>query len=283
MRDVPTTFEALKQTVEALLKDEVDQKKPQDYVIKYVDKDNEMIDVSDDEDLFTAYEVAENELGGNLKFVIDQRSLAKNDSETESHDKKAKKVKKHKKEKKEKKEKKAKKLKEETKTLKDKINAHSKKLQEQDFEDQEPIIVDVTNEHNSSKIGTSVQPQAFCQPRVNEESSEESEEEEEVKGRCRTVRPCRRPMGLPPRKAMKRLICRELDQIAPQIFQELIECKELGKPCVKPGEEQIHTSQVVTHPNVACDGCSISPITGVRYKCSVCNNFDYCELCEERL
>jgi hypothetical protein len=35
--------------------------------------------------------------------------------------------------------------------------------------------------------------------------------------------------------------------------------------------------------NVACDGCGISPITGIRYKCCVCRNFDYCEICEERL
>lgn len=40
-------------------------------MIKYVDKDDEMINVSDDEDLQTAYEVAELELDGNLKFVID--------------------------------------------------------------------------------------------------------------------------------------------------------------------------------------------------------------------
>ena len=42
-----------------------------DYTIKYIDKDEEPINVSDDEDLLTAYEVAEYELGGNLKFVIE--------------------------------------------------------------------------------------------------------------------------------------------------------------------------------------------------------------------
>lgn len=40
---------------------------------------------------------------------------------------------------------------------------------------------------------------------------------------------------------------------------------------------------IVTHNNVACDGCGINPMIGVRYKCSVCKNFDYCEICEERL
>lgn len=37
-----------------------------------------------------------------------------------------------------------------------------------------------------------------------------------------------------------------------------------------------------THPGVACDGCGVHPIIGIRYKCSVCKNFDYCEVCEDR-
>jgi hypothetical protein len=38
----------------------------------------------------------------------------------------------------------------------------------------------------------------------------------------------------------------------------------------------------VEHPNVTCDGCGIKPIIGNRYKCTVCNDFDYCEACEEK-
>lgn len=34
------------------------------------------------------------------------------------------------------------------------------------------------------------------------------------------------------------------------------------------------------HLNVNCDGCGKGPIQGVRYKCTVCKNFDYCETCE---
>ena len=35
-----------------------------------------------------------------------------------------------------------------------------------------------------------------------------------------------------------------------------------------------------THPRVICDGCGANPITGVRYKCSVRDDFDLCGACE---
>ena len=32
--------------------------------------------------------------------------------------------------------------------------------------------------------------------------------------------------------------------------------------------------------NITCDGCAEYPITGLRFKCTVCDNFDFCEFCE---
>lgn len=38
----------------------------------------------------------------------------------------------------------------------------------------------------------------------------------------------------------------------------------------------------VTHYHVKCDDCACAPIQGVRYKCTVCPNFDLCGTCEAK-
>lgn len=50
----------------------------------------------------------------------------------------------------------------------------------------------------------------------------------------------------------------------------------------EPKVEEIKKEPVVLciHPNVRCDGCGISPIQGVRFKCTVCPNFDFCQTCK---
>lgn len=34
------------------------------------------------------------------------------------------------------------------------------------------------------------------------------------------------------------------------------------------------------HENVKCNGCGCLPVTGIRFKCTQCPDFDFCELCE---
>ena len=50
--------------------------------------------------------------------------------------------------------------------------------------------------------------------------------------------------------------------------------KEIQKP--SQTEKPVHTG-------INCDGCGAKEIVGCRFKCAVCQNFDYCEECEEKL
>lgn len=74
---LPQTYEELRQAVEAQINEErayfshPEFAGKKDYTIRYQDGDQEVINVSDDEDLSTAYEVAKKELGGVLKFKVD--------------------------------------------------------------------------------------------------------------------------------------------------------------------------------------------------------------------
>jgi len=43
----------------------------------------------------------------------------------------------------------------------------------------------------------------------------------------------------------------------------------------------VEVKRVPTGNNFTCNGCNVKGITGVRYKCSVCKDFSFCENCEE--
>ncbi len=46
---------------------------------------------------------------------------------------------------------------------------------------------------------------------------------------------------------------------------------------------QLNNESPKVHTSVTCDGCGVYPITGIRYKCTECRNFDYCSTCEEKI
>jgi len=81
------------------------------------------------------------------------------------------------------------------------------------------------------------------------------------------------------------------DAVTDIIYEHLPTIASLAKDLLqeerpsKPQEEsnpQQNQSKVV-HARIECDGCGEGPIVGVRYKCSVCPDFDYCERCEARI
>lgn len=92
LRDIPANFKTLTEIVEQQIREEREllQQVPnngdqsfrssstftsgRDFVIRYVDNEDEVINVSDDEDLLTAYDVATKDLKGSLKLTVDFKS-----------------------------------------------------------------------------------------------------------------------------------------------------------------------------------------------------------------
>jgi myosin heavy subunit len=63
---------------------------------------------------------------------------------------------------------------------------------------------------------------------------------------------------------------------------KVVETKELVKQVLEKVSLKPQNSEgKAIHRWVSCNGCGMNPIVGTRYKCSVCDNFDYCENCEQ--
>jgi len=58
-----------------------------------------------------------------------------------------------------------------------------------------------------------------------------------------------------------------------KIVEELISNKRKASNCI---------DDEILHLCVTCDGCGKKPLKGIRYKCAVCHDFDYCAKCEEK-
>jgi len=91
------------------------------------------------------------------------------------------------------------------------------------------------------------------------------------------------------RDAVTQIVLENIPSIA-LLVKDLIEEEE--KPSQKQTEcpfkkvfsfpePQEQREEKPIHFGVRCDGCGMFPIQGIRYKCSVCDDFDFCENCEE--
>lgn len=104
----------------------------------------------------------------------------------------------------------------------------------------------------------------------------EDVEESHKKGKkAKKGKKCQGNAAINPKKAIKNLIQQELEKVVPGIFDKLMQESEAD---VEESKEPL-----VEHTRVQCDGCGVNPILGVRYKCAVCKDFDYCTKCENNL
>lgn len=92
--------------------------------------------------------------------------------------------------------------------------------------------------------------------------------------------------GLPCRKCNGRgtLVSRELSAMASIIRQEVQDyCYSSFKKLFSEYVEAKHAKQAEeVHENIACDGCDVSPIKGVRYMSSVQADTDFCQVCARK-
>ena len=63
---------------------------------------------------------------------------------------------------------------------------------------------------------------------------------------------------------------------------KVVETTELVKQILEKVSPKPKNSEgKAIHRWVSCNGCGMNPIVGTRYRCSVCDNFDYCENCQQ--
>lgn len=80
------------------------------------------------------------------------------------------------------------------------------------------------------------------------------------------------------KEKLDRLLNKKIETLMPCIINKVkiaLEGKEVNKVAEAP--------DAVVHSTVKCDGCEMFPLVGIRYKCSECRDFDFCEKCEATL
>jgi len=81
------------------------------------------------------------------------------------------------------------------------------------------------------------------------------------------------------KEAVTDIIYEHLPTIA-SLAKDLLQEEKPSRPQEQPNMQK---ESKVVHARIECDGCGEGPIVGIRYKCSVCPDFDYCERCEARV
>lgn len=74
---------------------------------------------------------------------------------------------------------------------------------------------------------------------------------------------------------IKKIVVDNANEIGNKIAKTL-EKKEVKLKAPAPKKEE----NKKIHVGIHCNGCGANPIIGNRFKCAVCDNFDYCEKCE---
>jgi hypothetical protein len=72
----------------------------------------------------------------------------------------------------------------------------------------------------------------------------------------------------------------ELEQKRENDYNEMSKIMLSGMQ--KEGGEIVLSQISVTHHGIKCNICGANPIIGYRYKCTICKNYNLCQICEEK-
>ena len=66
------------------------------------------------------------------------------------------------------------------------------------------------------------------------------------------------------------------------IFEKEKEKEKVEEEVEENKIENNKLADKLVHFGITCDGCGVFPIIGCRYKCAICEDFDFCEECEKK-
>ena len=77
--------------------------------------------------------------------------------------------------------------------------------------------------------------------------------------------------------SMTRIVKEELEQINPKL-NEIVSLEAKSSLAL----QDLPPKNKTVHKGVTCNECRVNPITGARYKCTICPNYNLCESCEDK-
>ena len=78
---------------------------------------------------------------------------------------------------------------------------------------------------------------------------------------------------------LKKIIELKIDNMKNDILNSGI----FEKPMIESKSKLSQKYSTVIHHGIKCNKCGMNPIVGIRYKCMECDNFNFCENCEENV